>query len=60
MEKEIMTLREVAAYLRLAEKTTYRYAAEGKIPGFKVGGAWRFRRDDILNWMDKQISRKRA
>lgn len=42
-----MTLREVAAYLRLAEKTTYRYAAEGKIPGFKVGGAWRFRRDEV-------------
>lgn len=42
-----MTLREVAAYLRLAEKTTYRYAAEGKIPGFKVGGARRFRRDEV-------------
>lgn len=46
-ESEIMTIREVAAYLRLAEKSVYRYAAEGKIPGFKVGGAWRFRRDEI-------------
>ena len=42
-----MTIQEVAEYLRLNEKTTYRYAAEGKIPGFKVGGAWRFRRDEI-------------
>lgn len=55
-----MTLREVAAYLRLAEKTTYRYAAEGKIPGFKVGGAWRFRREDIINWIDKGVRKRSA
>ncbi len=42
-----MTIREVADFLRLTEKTAYRYAAEGNIPGFKVGGTWRFRRDDI-------------
>lgn len=52
-----MTLREVAAYLRLAEKTTYRYAAEGKLPGFKVGGAWRFRKSVIEQWIkDKEKS----
>ena len=33
-----MTIREVAEYLKLTEKTAYRYAADGKIPGFKVGG----------------------
>lgn len=42
-----MTIREVAEFLRLTEKTAYRFALEGKIPGFKVGGTWRFRRDDI-------------
>lgn len=47
MMDDIMTIREVASYLKLAEKTTYRYVLEGKIPGFKVGGAWRFRRDEI-------------
>jgi len=40
MADEILTLREVAEYLRLAEKTAYRLAAEGKLPGFKVGGSW--------------------
>lgn len=50
MLADIMTVREVAEYLRLNEKTTYRYAAEGTIPGFKVGGAWRFRRDEIVAW----------
>lgn len=50
MANDIMTIREVAEYLRLNDKTTYRYAAEGKIPGFKIGGAWRFRREDIVEW----------
>lgn len=43
----VMTMREVAQFLKLTEKTAYRFALEGKIPGFKVGGAWRFRRDEI-------------
>ncbi|MBN4063512.1 helix-turn-helix domain-containing protein [Cardiobacterium sp. AH-315-I02] len=47
MSDEILTLKEVAKYLKLAEKTTYRLAAEGKLPGFKVGGSWRFRRDEL-------------
>ena len=46
-----MTFKEVAEYLKLAEKTAYRLAAEGKLPGFKVGGSWRFKRDDIEKWI---------
>ena len=52
MNDEILTLREVAEYLKLAEKTAYRLAAEGKLPGFKVGGSWRFRREDIEAWIE--------
>ncbi len=47
MTEEILTLKEVTAYLKLAEKTAYRLAAEGKLPGFKVGGSWRFKREVI-------------
>ena len=47
-EPDIMTIRDVAEYLRLTEKTAYRFALEGKIPGFKVGAAWRFRREEIV------------
>lgn len=47
MKDDIMLLREVAEYLKINEKTAYKYAAEGKIPAFKVGGTWRFRRDEI-------------
>ncbi len=54
MSDEILTLKEVATYLKLAEKTAYRLAAEGKLPGFKVGGSWRFTRGDIKQWISDQ------
>ena len=54
MESDVMTIREVADYLKLAEKTAYRLAAEGKIPGFKVGGSWRFRKSEIDRWIIAQ------
>ena len=52
MTDEILTLQEVAEYLKLAEKTAYRLAAEGKLPGFKVGGSWRFKESDIEKWIE--------
>lgn len=54
MTDQILTLKEVAAYLKLAEKTSYRLASEGKLPGFKVGGSWRFKREDLEAWIDSQ------
>lgn len=58
MTDEILTLKEVAEYLKLAEKTAYRLAADGKLPGFKVGGSWRFKTDDIEYWIEKQKSKE--
>lgn len=54
MNDQILTLKEVAAYLKLAEKTAYRLASEGKLPGFKVGGSWRFKSEDIEAWIEEQ------
>ena len=54
MNDEILTLREVAKYLKLAEKTAYRLAAEGKLPGFKAGGSWRFKKTDVETWISEQ------
>ncbi|EGR4453888.1 TPA: helix-turn-helix domain-containing protein [Vibrio cholerae] len=54
MVDQILTLKEVAAYLKLAEKTAYRLASEGKLPGFKVGGSWPFKREDLEAWIEKQ------
>ena len=59
MGSDIMTIREVAEYLKLTEKTAYRHAADGKIPGFKVGGAWRFRRREIDRWIERQSVRRK-
>ena len=43
----ILTTKELAAYLKLTEVTIYKYANEGKIPGFKIGSRWRFDKDKI-------------
>ena len=54
MVDQILTLKEVAAYLKLAEKTAYRLASEGKLPGFKVSGSWRFKREDLEARIEQQ------
>lgn len=54
MSDEILTIQELAEYLKLNEKTAYRLAGEGKLPGFKVGGSWRFKREDIAQWIEQQ------
>ncbi|WDE05281.1 helix-turn-helix domain-containing protein [Thalassomonas viridans] len=54
MTDQIMTLKEVAEYLKLTEKTAYRLAAEKKLPGFKVGGSWRFKSTDLEEWIEQQ------
>lgn len=53
-DDEIFTIKELAAYLKIAEKTAYRFVAEGKIPGFKVGGSWRFRESEIKKWIESR------
>jgi excisionase family DNA binding protein len=53
-QAEILTITEVAEYLKVAERTIYRLAASKKIPAFKVGGAWRFAKADIERWIREQ------
>ncbi len=60
MADEILTIREVADLLKINEKTAYRLAGDGKIPGFKVGGSWRFRRTDIDQWIEEQRTATKA
>ena len=56
---EMMTIRELGIYLKIPEKTLYRLAAEGKVPGFKVGASWRFRKSEIDKWIVKQERTKK-
>ncbi|KIP92513.1 excisionase [Pseudomonas fluorescens] len=53
-EGEILTIKQVADYLKVTERTIYRLAAAKKIPAFKVGGTWRFSRADIDSWIKLQ------
>lgn len=55
MDDEILTIQEIAAFLKLKEKTAYDLAAKGKIPGFKVGGSWRFRKSNIDFWIEQNM-----
>ena len=51
---ESLTVKELAAYLKIAEKTVYRFASEEKTPGPKVGGSWRFRKSEVDQWTKEQ------
>ena len=54
VDAEILTIKEVSEYLKVTERTIYRLAAAKKIPGFKVGGAWRFSKAEIDQWIRRQ------
>lgn len=53
--KNIMTVRDVAIYLRLSEAKVYRLAKEGNVPSFRLGKSWRFRRDLLDEWTKNEI-----
>ncbi len=53
---DILTLDEVAAYLKAGKRTVYRLAASGEIPAFKLGGTWRFRRSELDQWIAASIN----
>ena len=51
----IMNVRELAIYLRLSEAKIYRMANSGFIPAFRVGKSWRFKREMIDDWIQRQV-----
>lgn len=52
---DILTLEEVAIYLRLTPQTIYKWAQDKRIPAVKLGKEWRFRKSIIDRWLDEQI-----
>ncbi|HVN88893.1 MAG TPA: helix-turn-helix domain-containing protein [Candidatus Binataceae bacterium] len=50
MDGQVMTLEEVAAYLRVHPSTIYRLLKRHKIPAFKVGSDWRFNVESVDRW----------
>ncbi len=59
-ENAIMTIGEVADYLKVTERTIYRLAGAKQIPAFKVGGSWRFSKADIDAWIKAQSCDREA
>ena len=59
-EGEILTLRQVAEFLKVTDRTIYRLAAAKKIPAFKVGGTWRFSKAEITEWIQQQTQGGKA
>ena len=57
-DNEIMTLEEVAAYLKLKPQTIYTWAQEKKIPAAKLGKEWRFKRSVIDRWINQHFDPK--
>ena len=58
LENDIMTLEEVAAYLRLKPQTIYTWAQDKKIPAAKLGKEWRFKKSIIDEWFLLHIDEK--
>jgi len=57
MDKKVMTVKELARYLNLHIMTIYKLAKEGKIPAFKVGGRWRFKKKLLDEWIDRETNK---
>jgi len=55
----IMTVHDVAHYLRLSEATIYQMARAGRIPVLRMGRTWRFKRENIDAWLDLSIEQEK-
>jgi PTS system nitrogen regulatory IIA component len=55
-DEEILTIDEVAKYLRVSERTVYDWAQKGEIPSGKIGTVWRFRKSEIEQWVNSRLS----
>lgn len=53
--QQLMTIKDAANYLKISYSTIYKLVERGRIPAAKVGGAWRFKRDVLDDWLNSQI-----
>ncbi len=47
----IMTIKDLALYLKINEKTIYKLAKKKELPGIKIGGMWRFKKEAVDSWL---------
>ena len=58
MNERTLTIKELAKYLNVTERTIYNLLERGELPGFKVGANWRFRKEDIDKWIEQNMKNK--
>ena len=56
IEDSILTIEEVAKYLRVSERTVYDWAQKGEIPAGKIGTVWRFKKSEVEQWVNERLS----
>ena len=56
MEDDILTIEEVAKYLRVSDRAVYDWAQKGEIPAGKIGTVWRFKKSEVENWVNERLS----
>ena len=52
MGDQVLTVKQVAEYLQVNERTVYRMASANKLPAIKVGGSWRFKQSELEQWIE--------
>ena len=56
--REVMNIRQASQYLGVSPDTLYKYLSGGKIPAFKLGNRWRFKKSTLDRWMERQSQSK--
>mgnify|MGYP002514641702 FL=1 len=56
MQDDILTIEEVASYLRVSDRTVYDWAQKGEIPAGKIGTVWRFKKSEVEKWVNERLS----
>jgi excisionase family DNA binding protein len=58
--REVMNVRQASQYLGVSADTLYKYVGEQKIPAFKLGNRWRFKKSKLDEWMEEKSSQVEA
>jgi PTS system nitrogen regulatory IIA component len=56
VDGDILTIEEIAKYLRVSERTVYDWAQKGEIPSGKIGTVWRFKKSEIEKWVNDRLN----
>lgn len=59
-QHDVMTMDELAEYLKISKSTLYKLAQENKLPGQKIGKRWRFHKDAVDDWLKTSPVSKRT